>query len=662
MSALLEPSPSRPRTRAQRPRARQRGVVLVLTLLASIFLGALVFYVFNLGQGTRSRIETQHAADAAAVAGAGWTARSMNTVAMNNVAMTRQLALVNVLDALPKTVAYTHTDQRAMLEALRDQLRRGTGPEPWVREALQGVEQELTDQVRWLEEADAVFTGPDSYDVRELTYYQTPGGDRGKLWQAMQAMDAFNEATIDSMDAIVAAATRHAARANLSVEAAADEEANDAEPSSARAGLLLRAEPPIDARRGSFEDFQGPLDEGLTPRARARRLSDDWYRYRGPFDAVFGWRWINWRIERDDPPDSPVTDGFNSSWSDRPLPLGPIVDREAISYTPYGMHQWLTRQFRWLNYRPHGVLRPHHLGSRGPLRYSGFHVHLAEISDIKLGFSPFREQIGRRVVEPRWIDYPDAVALRRARREAEPDELDQLPEIHEYRFIELSFTQHRFIVGGVPLGPPELRRWSIRVRDIDEDAPLRPPGLSRQRRYMWRDEQIERPPELVQQGLEVRRLHYFVFGGANVGQRVEVGNPWNFADRDELPAPVDFDYAADSSQPDRLADGGLRFLAVARQPRVSPMWTEAFDRDMPGSQLAVAQASVFNNHSWDLWTQMWHAQLQPVDDLGDWLARLEADPWDTVVRDPFAPPPPEAEEMYQELRSMRELAPLWLDH
>ena len=38
---------------------------------------------------------------------------------------------------------------------------------------------------------------------------------------------------------------------------------------------------------------------------------------------------------------------------------------------------------------------------------------------------------------------------------------------------------------------------------------------------------------------------------------------------------------------------------------------------------AVAQAEVFNNHSWDLWTQMWHTQLRPVDELDGWLTLLE---------------------------------------
>ncbi|MEM9915948.1 MAG: hypothetical protein AAF911_13400, partial [Planctomycetota bacterium] len=49
-------------------------------------------------------------------------------------------------------------------------------------------------------------------------------------------------------------------------------------------------------------------------------------------------------------------------------------------------------------------------------------------------------------------------------------------------------------------------------------------------------------------------------------------------------------------------------------------WSSRFDGDRPDQfQVGVAQSAVFNNHSWDLWTQMWHAQLTPIDRYGEWL-------------------------------------------
>ncbi|MEM1099127.1 MAG: pilus assembly protein TadG-related protein, partial [Planctomycetota bacterium] len=65
------------------------GVVLVAALLALVLLASAVFFVFNVGTHIHRKIETQHAADAAAIAGAGWVARTMNLVAMNNVESAR---------------------------------------------------------------------------------------------------------------------------------------------------------------------------------------------------------------------------------------------------------------------------------------------------------------------------------------------------------------------------------------------------------------------------------------------------------------------------------------------------------------------------------------------------------------------------------------------
>ena len=46
--------------------------------------------------------------------------------------------------------------------------------------------------------------------------------------------------------------------------------------------------------------------------------------------------------------------------------------------------------------------------------------------------------------------------------------------------------------------------------------------------------------------------------------------------------------------------------AVARQRDQALFWPGRFDRDKPSQHtVAIAQGAVFNNHSWDLWTQMW---------------------------------------------------------
>ena len=39
--------------------------------------------------------------------------------------------------------------------------------------------------------------------------------------------------------------------------------------------------------------------------------------------------------------------------------------------------------------------------------------------------------------------------------------------------------------------------------------------------------------------------------------------------------------------------------------------------------VSVAQAELFNNKSWDLWTQDWRAQLVPVSQWDDWVHQMQ---------------------------------------
>ncbi|MCK4277381.1 MAG: hypothetical protein KAX78_12755, partial [Phycisphaerae bacterium] len=55
----------------------------------------------------------------------------------------------------------------------------------------------------------------------------------------------------------------------------------------------------------------------------------------------------------------------------------------------------------------------------------------------------------------------------------------------------------------------------------------------------------------------------------------------------------------------------------------SGVWGQRFRNPNPtGSMLTVAQAKVFNNTSWDLWTQDWRVRLAPVTKWGYWVQEL----------------------------------------
>ena len=72
------------------------GQILVIVLIGILLLGGMIFYVINVGEQLNGHLSMQNAADSTAISGATWMARSMNVVAMNNVAQTRLLALVPI--------------------------------------------------------------------------------------------------------------------------------------------------------------------------------------------------------------------------------------------------------------------------------------------------------------------------------------------------------------------------------------------------------------------------------------------------------------------------------------------------------------------------------------------------------------------------------------
>ena len=64
----------------------------------------------------------------------------------------------------------------------------------------------------------------------------------------------------------------------------------------------------------------------------------------------------------------------------------------------------------------------------------------------------------------------------------------------------------------------------------------------------------------------------------------------------------------------------LSYLGVAHVASTAAMWPGGFVSGDPSQSVTgVAQAHVFNNKSWDLWTQHWEAQLQPVDSWDYWI-------------------------------------------
>lgn len=602
-----------------RSRRASRGAVMVVVLLGIVLLAGMLFYVVNLSHHTVSRVETQSAADAAAAAGAGRTARTLNLVAMHNVSTARMIALVAVLDALPQAIAFAHADQAAVLEAVDAQLVRGVEG-IWVREGLERFRDEIASEVELLAPLDDLFNDG-SYDVRNMTHYNGPRG-RGDLWRAMEAMEAASLAAMNHLDEIRAIDAARGGGVNL-------QDADDA------AAFLV---PPMDSlpwRQGAFDDFERPVRHGLLPPD-----ADDEVTNRGPYDAVFGWR-LAVEGERDG-----YRRGSHAVTSaGRPgVPIGRGPDNDTFietsrtpeQYRPYG-------PLRHLLFALEYTARPHLPHSR----FSDFYwapsnnFWINTIARQKLAYCWPQDGVGFDVLEPEWeISFPVA---------------EQIANENPRRIRETAFVVVE-IKSRYPSDHPAFLRpgtWSY----VEEEQPLRPsprivwvPGwtnprgwssasnsVSRVNNYVWRDEwdykvafdsQIGVTPELEADGSPAPQSAYriddYVFVGVNLGDEVPVGNPYNFDDRNALPGPVDLDHARIGADPVSRRRY-LTVLGVASRDSRALLWPDGFDGERPDpNHLALAQAGVFNNHSHDLWTQMWHAQVERIDNYEAWMDQLQS--------------------------------------
>jgi hypothetical protein len=116
----------------------------------------------------------------------------------------------------------------------------------------------------------------------------------------------------------------------------------------------------------------------------------------------------------------------------------------------------------------------------------------------------------------------------------------------------------------------------------------------------------------------------YIFVGANVGPLTTVRNPYNTGKHEALPAPYDLDHTKVTTDvKDRRQY--LSFLGVAHRNDTALLAPAKFSGHKPySSMVGLAQAQVFNNHSFDLWTPMWSAQVEMISDYPGWVDTLES--------------------------------------
>jgi|GEM_PF-6388656 len=637
--------------------SRDHGIVLILVLVGLIFVAALMAYVFNIGQQVQTRTKLQNAADAGAVSGPGAVARGFNTIAMNNVGIANLLGIVNTLDAMPRTVTNTRLDQEAVLLRLDEQL--GTSiPDQLLRQAIEALRDDVADEVRQLQGMETVFA---ANNINAITHWDGGGAfSRGAAWQAMNALDSWSQAVANDIGTISQVAAVQAVEANLSRRVAA-------------AGVMLPAEPGWPIQRGDWSDLEFPVRYGQLP-AQSRMPV---YR-RGPYDVLYGWRDGYYLVELlEEPRGGPSGSGQgDSGWSGRGDQFGNdwrVLSHELLEYATFGPHDAIQRHMSGTG-DSLGIIElredegPGGLDMATGLLYYRMRSPMSgtdrtpnlQIGELVPGGTQgrlhgqlpwsrvdnwHRELVaakGRMLwggLQTQFINEPDWITSHSLATNAGDQDPNSIRETCYVRIIiRTEYEDNRLVSGPMHTDTDIFWRSGYWPN---------PQGLSatdRVAQYIWLDEIQDSGIITGPNGQSVQALtlyqNYYIWIGANNGDDVEIDNPYEDFDADDAPAPIDFIHEQRNPSVDGQPHDDLRFLTVAGQDARSPLMPTRFDRNRAvqgvssgGSAsegggglvpaVAVSQSVVFNNHSDDLWTQMWRVQLEPVVEYENWVGLMD---------------------------------------
>lgn len=636
---------------------------MVIVLLGTLLLAGLIFYVVNVGGQVNNRLGMQNAADSAAISGATWMARSMNLIAMNNIAQTRMLTLVPILDSFPLATAMTYDETTQWCQALEAAQARGVQSpyaleQQFIANSLVGLDTDMRVQVLILQNMNTLFNDSASgYDVKSLTFWSIDGQagppPHGQLWQAARALADMNGAVNDTSGLLSQSNAVRYGRED-----------------GAQTSFLVPVLPDKPGRQGSYGDFWLPIrghssigvPEGtipdryspFTPLEYSHPPLGERYRL-GPFDRLFGWRDVLYSykaavggaaVAPPQPLNGSDDIGATVLGARQPRPPSGSVRDQALGYTTFGPYTWMMRQIHnYTKSSSRGVMQ-----EGGGLWATQFYDYMKDIADFKLGYM-FPWQLSDRdpknVHYPQWVaGYPEAIALAAT----------QPQSIKRTAFIVLSISSRfpredpQFLspgsyvtnsIGGqkspavYPPGgwvdPNTQDRWQRLCDYIWFWTPKNTPMRSTPWDAIGLTIPVDANGNPVKQPVYIVR--YFVFVGIDVGQDMEVRNPanWTVAEMDKLPGPILIDLSHGDYNMRQTHDQGVRrdaftYLGVCQADNAAMAWPQRFGRPGPyDSVVGLSQAEIFNTTSWDLWTQDWKVKLTPVSNVPDWVKKLAAD-------------------------------------
>lgn len=620
--------------------APRRGVVLIITMLALVLLLSLVLFVLNTGDQVNRRQQMQDTADATAIGGATWLARCLNLIAENNVAMSMNLGLINTLDAMPQATDFVYREQLAFVEALQAQMARGLtnrgGAEAELLTELMG--DYLDELEAELDQIEPVYEYYQRINVPNMTYYNAPSGGHGAIWQAMFAMDELNQATIESIGSTTQTMAIDAGETTLRQHRGITD----------MLVLPVRAELPYE--RGEFNDFEHPVKYGVLPEG-----IDDVEQRRGPYDTVFGWHGLNRECLSGyfTGGNRQIADGGRGS-----IPVG-RGSGGANSGQVWNCTDWqVNGYYTWGTHR-HMFDRVNSFTDTR-LRNTRLEWWTRRLSNAKLQYlwpdpapdNPEEDPPDdsypelEEIIDPEWVmDYDEARAFARTNRR----------RVRETGYIVVEIKSS-VAPGGA--GYLSEGTWAL-VDENGEDQPRlvrrrgwvdpsrwdRSASVDKVAEHVWRetwsysvlfDNALGIEPALDSAGnatpVPVYRVDHYIFAGINIGDPVEIPNCYEGFEKGSSSAPAPMNVRLEDTEEDRFEY--LTVLAVTRQRDRAFSWPSGFRGRKPDPYMvAAAQAKVFNSHSWDSWTPMWHASLAPVDRWDEWRARVTRSGDHRAVRD-----------------------------
>ncbi len=646
---------------------RRNGQILILALLSMSLLVGVMFYVYNVGDQVNRRLEMQGAADAAAITGGGWMARNMNVVAMNNVGMAKMIAEVPVLDAQPLASAMALaevTQWELALAGIVSQPRIdpqiSAGTEQYLRDGVESLRARMETQRDILKPYAEAINTP-NFEMEEITHWSRRGvapGSRphGMLWRAAVTMQEFSQAAVDSCGVLAQQRASWMARRD-----------------TATAAFIVPIRPEMPARLGQYEDFMPPIRGKETIRneygtmdpsgGRGGAIPDFTYPYRlGPWARLHKWRDYESEFIQTGSTWVPGTEGAGQTRGGKGRPGGggrtvgssamqrggggraghtrATGYRELTGYTTYGPYEWARRHINHWS-RGSGNQDP------GKLRDTFYYEYMDRISRMKLNYmfpaGAGEDTITTEIHYPNWIvPYPTCKAIGD----------NQANEVTSTMLYVVEIASKYPEGDGMFMTPGTFRTngdypIAIWYPGWQDPAKWNLPQVSN---YVWKDEFTYETTEDSQLGIvkqvippgdpdgevvwhPVYLYAWYIFGGIDTGGTHEVSNPANWESGDILPAPILLDTSTGDYGGDDPDVGWRRrrftYRGVARKDMKAPFWSAQFrNLSSINGTMTIAQAKVFNNRSWDLWTQDWQVQLSPVTKL---LPAGNPDTWVTMM-------------------------------